>query len=459
MKSTPWVSALLVLAGFCVIAVASSAGPAKSRLRPNFVVVLADDLRWDSLEASGHPFIRNPSIDRLSKEGVRFRNAFVTTPLCSPSRASFLTGRYARAHEVRTNNDPDDFSHRFVTFPALLEGAGYDTAFIGKWHMGEDDTPRPGFRHWVAFAGQGPYKNPTLNINGRREKILGYTTDVLTHYALDFVRTAAQGNRPFLLYLSHKAVHEPFRPPSRHENLYANEKVPCSPGCYDRLRSKPAVTRAVPGTMPPLPGDGPTDDEIRNQMALLAAIDDGLGEILEVLQEERALDETAVVFASDNGFFHREHGLSDKRWAYEESIRVPLIVRYPRLARAGTCIDSMVLNVDLAPTLLELGGLPAPEEMHGTSFVPLLLGDTSGWRSAFAAEYFEEASSQRIPTWEAIRTERFKYIRYARLGPEFDELYDLRSDPYELQNRIDEPELASLRESLRRELERLLTFP
>lgn len=448
------------VAGASLVAVPSVAsGPTEGRLRPNFVVVLADDLRWDALEATGHPFVRNPAIDRLSKEGVRFRNAFVTTPLCSPSRASFLTGRYARAHEVRTNNDPNDFSHRFVTFPALLERSGYDTAFIGKWHMGDDDRPRPGFTHWVGLAGQGSYNNPTLNINGRREKILGYTTDLLTHYALDFVRTASRGSRPFLLYLSHKAVHEPFRPPSRHQFMYAGETVRCSPGCYDRLQGKPALTRPVSGTTVPIPGDGLSDDEIRGQLALLASVDDGLGEIFKVLKEERALDETVIVFTSDNGYFHREHALHDKRWAYEESIRVPLLVRYPRLGRPGTEIDQIVLNVDLAPTLLELGAVPVPEEVHGRSFVPLLAGETDGWRGAFAAEYFEEASNPRIPAWEAIRTERFKYIRYTELGPEFDELYDLRSDPYELQNRIDEADLSSLRESLKRELTRLLTFP
>jgi N-acetylglucosamine-6-sulfatase len=444
--------------GFSLVIVSPvSPGPARRPARPSFVVVVADDLRWDALEAAGHPFVRSPSINRLAEEGVRFRNAFVTTPLCSPSRASFLTGRYARAHEVRVNDDPYEVSHRFVTFPTLLQSAGYDTAFIGKWHMG-DDAPRPGFTHWVSLEGQGAYKNPTLNINGRHETVLGYTTDVLSLFALDFVRTASRGSRPFLLYLCHKAVHEPFHPPSRHKNLYAGEQVPCSPGCFDRLRNKPALTRPVPGTDSPRPGGGPDDDEIRNQMAMLASVDEGLGEILDVLEEEGSLDETVVVFTSDNGFFHREHGLSDKRWAYEESIRVPFLLRYPPLAARGT-IGQIVLNVDLAPTLLELGGVPVPEEVHGKSFLPLLSGDTRGWRDAFAAEYAEEPSNPRVPSWEALRTDRFKYIRYTALGPAFDELYDLRADPYELENRIEDAALSSLRESLRRELDRLLTFP
>ncbi len=382
-----------------------------------------------------------------------FRNAFVTTPLCSPSRASFLTGQYARAHGVSTNASA--LSPLVATSPSLLENGGYDTAFIGKWHMGNDDTPRPGFTHWVSFRGQGSYRDPELNINGEHVPTLGYLTDVLNHYAVDFVRTAARGFRPFLLYLSHKAVHGPLDPPDRHTDLYRGAPVPCSPGCQDTLKGKPALTL----TKPPSPGDGLSDEAIRKKLRLLKSVDEGVGRILRTLAQEGVLDQTAVILTSDNGFFLREHGLRDKRWAYEEAIRIPLLVRYPPLTRPGARIDQIVLNVDLAPTLLELGGVPVPAEVHGRSFLPLLKGKKEGWRDMFAAEYFRESRFPRTPTWEALRTERWKYIRYPELGMEYDELYNLRSDPYELRNVVNDMRLTDLLERLRKRLTRLLTFP
>jgi N-acetylglucosamine-6-sulfatase len=427
----------------------------QSSSQPNFIVVIVDDLRADALGATGHPFVRNPSIDRIAEEGMRFRNAFVVTPLCSPARASFLTGRYARSHGIRTNGSPDS---GLVTFPRLLETAGYDTAFIGKWHMGEDDGPRPGFTHWVSFPGQGVYGNPELNVNGRREIVRGYTTDILNFYAADFVRTASRGTRPFLLVLSHKAAHAPFNPPWRHRDLYADEVIRCSLGCDDKLENKLALTREVPGTVRPTPGQGPTDDDIRSQLALLSSVDDGIADLWQVLDEEGELDRTAIVLTSDNGFFYREHGLGDKRWPYEEAIRIPFLLYYPPLVEPALFNDSLVLNVDLAPTLLDLAGVAVPADIQGRSLVPLLSGEgRGGWREAFAGEYFEEAPFPRIPSWEAIRTERFKYVRYPELGPAYDELYDLLSDRYELRNAIGDSSLSQVLDELRSELDQLLS--
>lgn len=418
--------------------------------QPNFVVVLVDDLRWDSLGETGHPFVSAPSIDRLAQEGVVFRNAFVTTPLCSPARASFLTGRYARGHGVLNNGDYDAASHELVTFPELLQDAGYDTAFIGKWHMGEDDTPRAGFTHWVGFGGQGEYRNPGLNINGRAVQAEGYLTDLLNRYAVDFVRASARARRPFLLYLSHKAVHEPFELPRRHGTLYADERIDCSPGCSDSLEGKLALTRTVTGTEPPAPGGrGLGPERVRKQLALLAAVDEGVGDILRALRDEGVLDQTAIVFTSDNGYFHGEHSLGDKRWPYEEAIRIPLLLRYPPLVESRTRIDELVLNLDLAPTLLDLAGVPMSTPVDGRSLLPLLTGEEVFWRESFLAEYFEEIPFPRIPSWEAIRTDRLKYIRYPALGSRHDELYDLGSDPYELQNRIDDSSLSEALKALR----------
>ena len=352
------------------------------------------------------------------------------------------------------NDNPGGISHQLTTFPQILESSGYDTAFIGKWHMDQDDSPRPGFTHWVSVAGQGTYADPEININGRRVQASGHLTDLLVGYADDFVRTAARGSRPFLLYLSHKAVHEPGEPPARYLGSYNGAPVPCSPGCDDTLKSKPALKRDVPGTVPPRPGDGPNDANIRGRKRRLPAVDDGVWRLRRTLVEEGVLDNTMIVFASDNGYFHREHGLGDKRWAYEESLRIPLIVRYPPLIRPNTKIGLLVLNVDLAPTLLELAGVPVPADVHGRSLLPLLQGDESNWRSGFVAEYFHETPCSRTPAWEATRNGRWKYIRYPELGWEFDELYDLQADPYELMNLALDPSAADMRELLSQQLEK-----
>jgi arylsulfatase A-like enzyme len=429
------------------------AARAVAMAQPNFVVILVDDLRWDSLASTGHPFVSSPNIDRIAQEGVVFRNAFVTTPLCSPSRASFLTGRYARHHGVLTNGNYDALSHELVTFPALLQDAGYETAFIGKWHMGSDDTARPGFTYWVGLSGQGEYKNPALNINGRPVQAEGYLTDLLNAYAVDFVRTAARAGRPFLLYLSHKAVHEPFELPRRYETLYSEERIDCSPGCSDSLEGKLALTRTVSGSEPPVAGQGGLEPKrIRQQLAMLAAVDDGVGDVFRALREEGVLDQTAIVLTSDNGYFYGEHALGDKRWPYEEAIRIPLLMRYPPFVEPRSQIDELVLNIDLAPTLLDFAGVSTSTPVDGRSLLPLLTEEDVSWRGSFLAEYFEEAPFPRIPSWEAIRTTQFKYVRYPALGEPYDELYDLATDPYELQNRIDDPSLSETLKELRESL-------
>ena len=314
-------------------------------------------------------------------------------------------------------------------------------------------SPRPGFTHWVSFAGQGNYADPELNINGRRVHASGHLTDLLVGYADDFVRTAARGSRSFMLYLSHKAVHEPGDPPRRHRGTYNGARVECSPGCDDTLAGKPALTREVPGTVPPRPGGGPTDPNIRGRHRRLLAVDDGVGRLRRTLEEEGILDETMIVFTSDNGYFHREHAIGDTRWAYDESLRIPFIVHYPPRIRSNTKIGLLVLNIDLAPTLLELAGAPIADDVHGRSLLPLFRDDAPNWRGEFVAEYFPEAAKPRVPGWEAIRSGRWKYIRYPELGREFDELYNLVNDTYELMNLAFDPSKADMRESLSRRLQ------
>lgn len=438
--------------------------------RPNIVFVLIDDLRWDDLGCMGHPFVKTPHIDRIAREGALFRNAFATTPLCSPSRASFLTGQYAHTHGVRDNTNNAALSHRLVTFPRLLHDAGYETAFIGKWHMGTDDSPRPGFDRWISFKGQGTYHNPTLNIDGKEQPATGYMTDILSERAVEFIKQPH--TKPFLLYLAHKAVHpelqqnadgsviDPtggvFIPAERHKHLYADAPVPHRANARDSLAGKPALQRRI-GDLPPLgPATGTSDETVRNRLRILAAIDEGVGTMLAALQERQLLENTIVIFTSDHGYFYGEHGLSfERRLAYEEAIRIPLLMRYPSTIKPGSTYDPFILSIDLAPTLLEIGGAAVPKEVQGRSFVALLKGAAYEPRRSFLIEHSSDNVFQRMTNmgYRAIRTDRWKYIRYADLTG-MDELYDLQADPFELKNVIADPSAKDALATLQRDLQR-----
>ena len=406
----------------------------------NVVFVLVDDLRHDALGVAGHPWLETPHLDALARGGVRMRNAFVTTALCSPSRASILTGHYAHRHRVVDNNNPVPPGTTF--FPQYLQRAGYDTAFVGKWHMGgESDAPQPGFDRWVSFRGQGTYlpgKNG-LNVDGKPVPQRGYITDELTDYAIDWLKQR-QTNRPFFLYLSHKAVHADFVPAERHKGRY---------------RAKPF---AAPKTM----ADTPENNEgrpmwVRNQRnswhgvdfpyhsnldvaeyhrryaETMLAVDDSVGRIMSLLRERGLLDSTVVMFMGDNGFAFGEHGLIDKRTAYEESMRVPLLMGGGGLP-AGAAVDNVVANIDIAPTILEAAGLAAPA-MDGRSMLPLARGERPAWRDVLLYEYYWERSFPHTPAMHAVRGSRYKYIRYYGLW-DTDELYDLQTDPLEARNLI-----------------------
>lgn len=441
--------------------------------RPNVVFILVDDLRWDALSCMGHPIAKTPNIDRIAKEGVLFRNFFVSIPLCSPSRSSFLTGQYAHTTGITHNGDNAARSQQLVTFPKLLHDAGYETAYVGKWHMGNDDSPRPGFDRWVSFKGQGVYENPNINVDGKSSKVDGYITDLLTGYAVDFVKQKRE--KPFVLYLAHKAVHGPFSPAPRHKDLYADAKLPLTPNHQDTLVAKLALTRNAASTNdavhvrqrkrsgrnapPPTP---PSSKELSHheeimlqQLRAMAAVDDGVGQIFQALDETKQLDNTLLIFTSDNGYFWGEHGLPDKRWAYEESIRDPLLMRYPKLIKAGTVLEPLALNIDIAPTVLELGGAPVPSTIQGRSLVPLFKDPNVSWRISFLTEYFLERGYPRVPTWQAVRTDRWKYIHYPELDG-MDELYDLKADPYELKNVIRRPSVKGTLKTLKTELAKLV---
>jgi N-acetylglucosamine-6-sulfatase len=458
---------LVLLVGGCARPAPSS--PAR---QPNFVFVLVDDMRWDEMRVAGHPFIETPNMDRLAREGIRFTNAFATTPLCSPSRACFLTGQYAHTNGIVDNTARP--SHDLATFPRELQRAGYATGFFGKWHMGNDDSPRPGFTHWVAMPGQGEAVDPHLNVDGERFQASGYVTDVLTGYVEQFIMRSK--GQPFLAYLAHKAIHPnviqqddgrvvpmPGQPggfvaAERHRGRYAGREMPRRPNAFKPPLDKPALMRRI-GTLPPLGRDtATTDEEIRGRIEMLLGVDDSLGRILAVLEANGVLDDTVVVFTSDHGYFYGEHGLNEeRRLAYEETIRIPLLVRYPARIKAGDVASQLVLSIDLAPTLLEMAGLTPGPGLQGRSLAPIFAGAPGTWRESFLIEYYSDTVFPRVLNmgYSAVRTTSAKYIAYRDLQG-MNELYDLAADPYEERNLIAAPESAALRAALEAELERLL---
>jgi N-acetylglucosamine-6-sulfatase len=429
-------------------------------------------MRWDEMRVAGHPFIDTPHMDRVAREGARFLNAFATTPLCSPSRASFLTGQYARTNGITDNTARP--SHTLATFPAELQRAGYRTGFFGKWHMGNDDSPRPGFTHWVAMPGQGEAIDPSLNVDGERVHVKGYTTDLLTDYVERFIERPS--DQPFLVYLAHKAIHPnviqrddgsvvpiPGQPggfvaADRHRGRYAGRPMPRRASAFKPPQGKPALLRPIK-ELPPLGREtATTDEEIRGRIEMLLGVDDSLGRILATLQKKGVLDDTVVVFTSDHGYFYGEHGLNEeRRLAYEEAIRIPLLIRYPRRVAANVTKSQMVLSIDLASTLLELAGVQPGAHLQGRSLIPVLERDTPDWRSSFLVEYYSDTVFPRIYQmgYDAVRTARYKYIRYRELRG-MDELYDLEADPFEETNIIGRADAAATLERMKSELGRLL---
>ena len=434
---------VLVLAFAGALSVRAQSGDAPR----NVVFILSDDHRYDFMgfHERAPDFLETPNMDRMAREGLHLRNAFVTTALCSPSRASILTGQYAHNHGVVDNQRLVPEGTAF--FPELLQESGYETAFVGKWHMGSStDAPRPGFDYWVSFRGQGVYMNPELNVNGSRSPHLGHTSDLLTDYALRWLDNR-DADRPFFLYLSHKAVHAEFIPPERHAGRYADaplEYPVTMANTEQNYLSKPRWVReqrySWHGVDHMYHGDLVYDQFYRRYAETLLSIDDSIGRVLDYLEEHGLADETLVVYMGDNGFLFGEHGLIDKRNAYEESMRVPMLAYAPGHIAPGGALDQMILNIDVAPTFLTLAGVDTPARMDGRSFLSLLSGGSiPDWRTEFVYEYFWEFPFPHTPTVYALRGDRYKYMFYHGVW-DLNELYDLELDPFERHNLINSPD-------------------
>lgn len=419
-------------------ALAAAQTPRKPR---NIIFILTDDHRYDAIGfLKGQPFLETPHLDSLARDGAHLRNAFVTTALCSPSRASILTGKYAHKHKIVDNNTAIPAGTKF--FASYLQEAGYKTAFIGKWHMGgESDAPQPGFDRWVSFRGQGTYLPSAngLNVDGEKVPQKGYITDELTDYAVDFIQ---KQTGPYFVYLSHKAVHAEFIPAERHKGKFKNSKFLPPPSLNAEAINRPMWVHnqrnSWHGVDYPYHSTLNIEEYYKRYAEALCAVDESVGRLLALLKQRGELDSTLVIYMGDNGFAFGEHGLIDKRTAYEESMRVPMLARCPELFRGGQTLPQVVANLDVMPTVLDAAGVPAPAGGDGASFLPLLKGQSIAWRDSLLYEYYWERNFPQTPTIHALRTDQYKYIRYHGIW-DLDELYDIKEDPHELHNLIKNP--------------------
>jgi len=466
------IALLTLLATFAVLE------PAYSK-QPNVVLVLCDDIRWDALGCAGHPHLRTPNIDRLAKEGVYFENMFCTTSLCSPSRATILSGLYAHSHGV-TNNFTE-YPTDLASFPVSLQKAGYKTAYYGKWHMGEkNDEPRPGFDTFVTHRGQGKYFDTEFNFNGQGRRVVkGYYTTVVTDMSIDWIRKhkASDGDTPFMLMLGQKAPHSFYFPEPKYEHEFDDVEVNYPQSAF-HLQDKPAwMTKRLTtwhGIYGPIfdwrkqfPNDkasGVVDFArmVRAYWGTILSVDDSMGRITEALRELGELDNTVIIFMGDNGLLEGEHGMVDKRTMHEASIRVPLIVRYPGLTSPDhpKRIRQQVLTTDIAPTIIELAGAEPLENIHGKSFKTLVTQGDPDWRTGWFYHYNYEKQFPYTPNVRGIRTDRWKYIRYPHGDGTADrhkaELYDLDSDPKEQNNLIEDERYQQLVAELNQQLLKLM---
>ena len=442
--------------------------------QPNFLFILVDDQPHDALGITGrYPFLKTPNIDRLAKEGVNVKNFFVTQSICSPSRASFLTGTYPHIHGVNQNNkfvDPNWI--KFPSYSKLLQDDGYETAHIGKIHMAHKkgiEHVRPGFDYWYSFNGQGDYFDPYVNDNGNEYQQEGYITDILTKKTVEWLKGRRNNNKPFSLNLWHKAVHERHYPAPRHKNLYKSEQLPKPPfdTHKETFEGKPYWQRKKvfgPKWKKYLPIADKLDEQKwpiryeKNMQLLrsLIAVDESVGVILRTLEELGELENTVIIYSSDNGYFMGEHTFKDKRLAYENSMRVPMIIRYPKEIKQNSFVEEQCLNIDLAPTILDLAGLSKPNYMQGESMLKLFKENYNiNWRKSFLFEYYKDSEWPHAgPRQVAVRTEKFKLVE-SFLENDIDELYDLLSDPGEMNNLINNPLFDNIESELRAESVRL----
>lgn len=484
------------LFAFATIFTSILATPAAySQARPNIVVIFTDDHAWQAVSAYGEKrkLVETPNIDRIAKEGIRFDRALVTNSICGPSRATLLTGKYSHMNGFY-NNSNSRFDGSQVTFPKLLKAAGYQTALIGKWHLISDPT---GFDHWHILPGQGIYYNPPMVRDGQPVKHTGYTSDLIGDFSLEWLQKRDK-SKPFLLMSQHKAPHREWSPALRHLGHDKDRKYPEPDSLFDDYANRGLATRDQDMTISKtftnldaklIPPPGMTPEQLqawnayyepRNKdfkdknlqgkdlvrwrynrymhdyLGCIKAVDENVGKLLKYLDDEGLTKNTIVVYASDQGFFLGEHGWFDKRWILEESLRTPMLMRWPAVNKAGSTTSELAGLIDLPQTFLEAANIKAPDEMQGRSLIPLLKGSApADWRKSFYYHYYEYPLPHRVRPHYGVITDKFKLVHFYKPDVDYWELYDREKDPQEMRNYYNDPAYADTVKTLHKELERL----
>lgn len=460
----------IAAAALALAASAQAAGPTAVQ-RPNILYIMADDHAAHALSCYGSRINQTPNLDRIAKDGMRFTNCFVTNSLCGPSRAVLLTGKYSHVNGFLDNKPNTRFDGSQQTFPKLLQQAGYQTAVIGKWHLGSDPT---GFDYWNILPGQGVYHDPVLIEMGVKKKHPGYVEDIITDITLDYLKNKRDPAKPFCVLYHHKAPHRPWEPDAKHATLDEDKELPL-PETFDddySHRTSAAQTQLMQidrdlnksdvKQIPPAGLEGEAlkkwkyERFIHDYERVIASLDDNVGRVLDYLDQAGLRDNTIVIYTSDNGFFLGDHGWFDKRFMYEESLRVPLLVRWPGHIKPGTVCEAMAQNTDFAETFLDYANLPVPPDMQGRSLRPVLEGNVpADWRKSFYYHYYEFPEPHHVEPHAGVRTDRYKLIHFTRIDQW--ELFDLKKDPHELNSVYEDPAYREARAEMLAELEKLRT--
>ncbi len=461
----------MAAAGVGTAAVSSAAAltaDAGGGKRPNILYIMSDDHASHAISAYGSRINKTPHIDRLANEGMLLENCFCTNSICGPSRAVLLTGKYSHLNGFYRNGNRFDGTQQ--TFPKLLRQAGYHTAMIGKWHLKSEPT---GFDYWNVLPGQGAYHNPTFIDMGKRKRHTGYVTDIITDFTIDWLKNGWDRSKPFCVLCHHKAPHRNWQPGPKHADMYEDETIPEPETLWDDYDTRSDAAREQKMHMmdlnrrdlkKPVPEGLDRREEIKwryqryikDYLRCIASIDDNVGRLLAYLDAEGLAENTVVVYTSDQGFYLGDHGWFDKRFMYEESLRMPFLVRYPKEIKPRSTTDDIVVNIDFAPTFLDYAGVAVPGDIQGVSMRPVLRGKApSDWREAMYYHYYEYPGAHMVKRHYGVRTQRYKLIRFYH-DIEAWELFDLQKDPHELHNVYGDPEYADVQKRLEAELDRLM---
>ncbi|MFW5980907.1 MAG: sulfatase [Halanaerobiaceae bacterium] len=455
--------------------------------KPNIIYIMSDDHASHAMSCYGSEINETPNIDRIAEEGMKLENCFCTNSICGPSRATILTGKYSHLNGVATHRDKFDNSQQ--TFPKLMQQNGYQTAMIGKWHLGQGEESQPtGFDYWNVLPGQGDYHNPEMIEMGERKVIEGYVTDIITDLSLNWLDERDE-DKPFMLMCHHKAPHRPWRPDEAHADMYEDIDIPL-PETFDddyanRAKAAEAAVMRIDRDLnygwdlKQLPPERLNKEElkkwkyqqyIKDYLRCIAAVDDNVGRLLDYLDKENLTENTLVVYTSDQGFFLGDHGWFDKRFFYEESLRMPFVVRYPEEIEPGSTANLISLNTDFGPTFLDYAGIEIPEDMQGESLRPVFKGENpENWRQSMYYHYSMYPSVHNVYPHYGIRTRRYKLIYYYLEDCDFEqedirfvppekaewEFFDLKKDPNELNNQYNNPEYKEIIAELKKELYKL----